>query len=208
MKLQIAIDIANTETVLSIADAVHDVIDILEVGTPVIMKEGLAPVYRVKQKYPNLCVLADTKIVDDGAMECEDACKAHADIVTVLAMADNATIKEVVETAHKFKKKVLADLICVNDIKKRAKELIALGVDYIGVHTGVDMQQQGRTPLHDLEELSAAVPHTQTAVAGGIKLSTIEAYVRLQPEILIAGGALYMQKDIRGAVIEMKGYLK
>lgn len=208
MKLQIAIDIANTETVLSIADAVHDVIDILEVGTPVIMKEGLAPVYRVKQKYPNLCVLADTKIVDGGAMECEDACKAHADIVTVLAMADNATIKEVVETAHKFKKKVLADLICVNDIKKRAKELIALGVDYIGVHTGVDMQQQGRTPLHDLEELSAAVPHTHTAVAGGIKLSTIEAYVRLQPEILIAGGALYMQKDIRGAVIEMKGYLK
>ena len=111
MKLQIAIDIANTETVLSIADAVHDVIDILEVGTPVIMKEGLAPVYRVKQKYPNLCVLADTKIVDGGAMECEDACKAHADIVTVLAMADNATIKEVVDTAHKFKKKVLADLI-------------------------------------------------------------------------------------------------
>ncbi len=61
MKLQIAIDIANTETVLSIADAVHDVIDILEVGTPVIMKEGLAPVYRVKQKYPNLCVLAIQK---------------------------------------------------------------------------------------------------------------------------------------------------
>ena len=45
MKLQIATDIANTETVFSIADAVHDVIDILEVGTPVITKEGLVPVY-------------------------------------------------------------------------------------------------------------------------------------------------------------------
>lgn len=81
MKLQIAIDIANTETVLSIADAVHDVIDILEVGTPVITKEELTPVYHVKQRYPNLCVLADTKIVDGEAMECEDVCKAHADIV-------------------------------------------------------------------------------------------------------------------------------
>jgi len=48
MKLQIATDIANTETVFSIADAVHDVIDILEVGTPVITKEGLVPVYHVK----------------------------------------------------------------------------------------------------------------------------------------------------------------
>lgn len=45
------------------------------------MKEGLAPVYHVKQRYPNLCVLADTKIVEGEAMECEDACKAHADIV-------------------------------------------------------------------------------------------------------------------------------
>ena len=61
MKLQIATDIANTETVFSIADAVHDVIDILEVGTPVITKEGLVPVYHVKQRYPNLYVLADTK---------------------------------------------------------------------------------------------------------------------------------------------------
>ena len=81
MKLQIATDIANTETVFSIADAVHDVIDILEVGTPVITKEGLVPVYHVKLRYPNLCVFADTNIIDGEAMECEDACKARADIV-------------------------------------------------------------------------------------------------------------------------------
>ena len=58
-----------------------DVIDILEVGTPVITKEGLVPVYHVKLRYPNLCVFADTNIIDGEAMECEDACKAHADIV-------------------------------------------------------------------------------------------------------------------------------
>ena len=56
-------------------------IDILEVGTPVITKEGLVPVYHVKLRYPNLCVFADTNIIDGEAMECEDACKAHADIV-------------------------------------------------------------------------------------------------------------------------------
>ena len=44
MKLQIAVDIADTERVLEIAEQVHDIVDIYEVGTPVIMKEGMRPV--------------------------------------------------------------------------------------------------------------------------------------------------------------------
>ena len=151
MKLQIAVDIADMERVLEIAEQVHDIVDIYEVGTPVIMKEGMRPVRALKERYPDLCVLADTKIMDGGALECEDVCEAGADIVTVLALADNATIAEVAETAHRYDRKVLADLICVRDIPGRAKELADMGVDYIGVHTGVDMQKAGRTPLKDLE---------------------------------------------------------
>ena len=86
MKLQIAVDIADTQRVLEIAKQVHDVIDIFEVGTPVIMKEGMNPVRALKKEYPNLCVLADTKIMDGGKIECQDVCEAGADIVTVLAV--------------------------------------------------------------------------------------------------------------------------
>lgn len=205
MKLQIAVDIANTERCLEIASQIHDVIDIFEVGTPVIMKEGMAPVRALKEAYPNLCVLADSKIMDGGALECGDICEAGADIITVLALADNATIEEVVDVAHKNGRKVLADLICVKDISTRSKECIEMGVDYIGVHTGVDMQKRGRTPLKDLEELVQAIPCQNTAVAGGVKQSTAKDYVALNPEIIIAGGALYNAKDIRQAVLDMKG---
>ncbi len=208
MKLQIAVDIADTKRVLEIADQVYDIVDIYEVGTPVIMKEGMRPVRALKEKYPDLCVLADTKIMDGGALECEDICKAGADIVTVLALSDNTTILEVVETAHKHKRKVLADLICVKDIAGRSKELINMNVDYIGVHTGVDMQKEGRTPLKDLKELVDAIDPKRTAVAGGVKLTTIEEYTALNPEIIIAGGALYNAENIRKATIEMKGHLK
>ena len=52
MKLQIAVDIADTKEVMQIASEIHDVIDIFEVGTPVIMKEGLSPVKALKEKYP------------------------------------------------------------------------------------------------------------------------------------------------------------
>lgn len=208
MKLQIAVDIADTVRVLEIADQIYDIIDIYEVGTPVIMKEGMAPVKALKNKYPQLCVLADTKIVDGGSIECADVCEAGADIVTVLALSDNATIEEVIETAHKYDKKVLADLICVKDIAARSKELVEMGVDYVGVHTGVDMQKEGRTPLEDLTILVKSINSRQAAVAGGVKFNTINSYVELNPEIIIAGGALYNAPDIRKAVEKMKGHLK
>ncbi|MDF9837065.1 MULTISPECIES: 3-hexulose-6-phosphate synthase [unclassified Breznakia] len=208
MKLQIAVDIADTNKVLEIAETIHDVIDIYEVGTPVIIKEGLAPVMKLKAKYPDLCVLADTKIVDGGAIECKDVCEAGADIVTVLALADNATIEEVVEVAHKYGRKVLADLICVPDISKRSQELLALGVDYVGVHTGVDMQKRGRTPLADLKTLVVDIESSKVAVAGGVNLDTVDSYAVHNPEIIISGGALYNAPDIRKAVMDMKGYMK
>lgn len=204
MKLQIAVDIADTKRIMEIADQIHDVIDIFEVGTPVIMKEGMIPVRALKEKYPDLQVLADSKIMDGGALECHDICEHGADIVTVLALADHSTIKEVVDIAHAFGRKVLADLICVTDIPKRSKELLELGVDYIGVHTGVDMQKSGRTPLKDLIELLTAVPNNKAAVAGGVTLATIREYVAEKPEIIISGGALYQAPDIRKAVLDMK----
>lgn len=95
----------------------------------------------LKRRYPHMTILADAKIMDGGALECGDMCDAGADVVTVLALADDATIQEVVTVAHKYQLKVMADLICVKNITQRSRELVAMGVDYVCVHTGVDMQK-------------------------------------------------------------------
>ena len=208
MKLQIAVDVADTKRILDIADQIHDVIDIYEVGTPVIMKEGMVPVKALKDRYPELTVLADSKIMDGGALECEDICKNGADIVTVLALADNATIEEVVQVARRYGRKVMADLICVTDIAGRSRELVEMGVDYVAVHTGVDMQKRGRTPLKDLQELTKAIDPERAVVAGGVNRKTVASYVEERPGIVISGTALYTSPDIRGAVLEMKEALK
>lgn len=208
MRLQIALDIADTTRVLEIAGQIHDVIDIVEVGTPVILKEGLAPVRALKARYPRLTVLADTKIMDAGALEAGDACEAGADILTVLAVSDDATIREAVEAAHAYGREVMADLMCVRDIPARARGLVALGVDYVCVHTGTDMQRQGRTPLKDLEELAGAIDPARACVAGGVSLASVGRYAALRPGIVIAGGALYGAPDIRAAVVAMKEALR
>ena len=98
----------------------------------------------------------------------------------------------------------MADLLSVTEIPERAKRLEQLGVDIICVHTGVDMQAHGRTPLMDLVELTKAVDPGKTAVAGGISMSTLSSYTALKPAIIISGGALGKAPDLRQAVIEME----
>ena len=207
MRLQIAMDDGNTAHLLEVAEQIHDVIDIFEVGTPVIMLEGCHAVRAIKDAYPDMCVLADSKIMDGGALECRYLCEAGADIVTVLAVSDNATISEVIECAHAFGREVLVDLMSVEDIPARSRELVELGADYVAVHTAFDVQKLGRTPLGDLRELVSAINPSRAAVAGGVKLATVADYVALGPGIVIAGAALYGAPDIRKAVIDMKGAL-
>ena len=103
---------------------------------------------------------------------------------------------------------VMVDLMNVADIPARSRELVALGADYIAVHTAFDVQAQGRTPLGDLTELVGAIEPARAAVAGGVKQATVASYVALDPGIVIAGAALYNAPDIRQAVIDMKGELR
>jgi 3-hexulose-6-phosphate synthase len=207
-KLQIAIDLATAAEAMDIVEKIHDIIDIVEVGTPMIIREGMLGVKMLKAKYPELTVLADTKIVDGGDLECADACEAGADIVTVLALSDNETVRAVSETAHKYGRLAMADLISVDDIPRRALELKALDIDLICVHTAVDVQKLGKTPLGDLRELNSAVPAEITAVAGGVKLSTIREYAAEHPAVIIAGGALYNAADIRQTAMDMKAEIE
>lgn len=206
-KLQIAVDLLSEEQAILLADSIHDVVDIFEVGTPMIVRDGLHPVRRLKERHPDLTVLADTKIVDGGRLECEDACKAGADIITVLAMADNATVSGVVETAHRYERRAMADLIGIQNIAQRAQSLVELGVDYVCVHTAVDVQSRNRTPLGDLKELVNAIACERAAVAGGINAETLPGYMALCPAIIIMGGALCSAPDVRAAVIQAQGQM-
>jgi 3-hexulose-6-phosphate synthase len=208
MKLQIAIDLVDAKTALKMVGDIQDVIDIVEVGTPMIMREGMLPVRMIKEKFPNVIVLADAKIVDGGDIESGDAFEAGADIVTVLAVAEDATIQAVVNTARKFEKKVMADMICIEDVKKRAVELDQMGVDYVCLHTALDVQNTGKTPFDELSQVLSVVKNAKTAVAGGINMKTISITKEIGPEIVVAGGALTKALDLRAAVIEMEKAIK
>lgn len=203
-KLQLALDDITLEKGLELVGQVKEYIDIVEIGTPFMMEYGMEAVRQVKANYPELEVLCDAKIMDAGYLEAKETFDAGADYVTVLGVTDNLTIKDVVKAAKECNGKVMVDMITITDIAQRVAEVEELGVDVVAVHTGVDAQAAGRTPLEDLEEMSKHVKHTVTAVAGGIKASTVEDYMKFNPGIIIVGGGLIHAEDPVATAKELK----
>lgn len=194
-KLQIALDDITLVNALILLDKVHNDVDIVEVGTPFMMEYGMEAVSKIKAAFPDLEVLCDAKIMDAGGYEAQLAFQAGADYVTVLGVTDDLTIKDCVAAAKKADAKIMVDMICVNNLPERIKTVEKLGVDVIAVHTGVDQQAAGRTPLDDLKEMRQYVSRTQLAVAGGINCSTIEEYMKYHPEIIIVGSGIVKAMD-------------
>lgn len=208
MELQLALDLVNISEAKEVVQEVQEYIDIVEIGTPVVINEGLKAVKEIKEAFPSLKVLADLKIMDAGAYEVMKASEAGASIITILGATDDSTIKGAVEEAKKQGTQILVDMINVKNLEQRAQEVDALGVDYICVHTGYDLQAEGETPFEQLQTIKRVVKHAKTAVAGGIKLNTLPEVVQSQPDLVIVGGGITSEKDKRNVAEEMKKVVK
>jgi 3-hexulose-6-phosphate synthase len=195
-KLQLALDEVDWDDTLALVDLVQADIDIVEVGTPLLMRYGLPIVTAIKERFSHLEVLCDAKIIDAANYEARICFEAGADYVTFLALTDDLSVEACVAAASVAGRKVMADMICVPDLAERARRLEELGVDVIAVHTGVDQQADGLTPLDDLRVLVGAVNATPLAVAGGIDRRTLPDYLKFKPSIVIIGSGITRAVDV------------
>lgn len=205
--LQLALDHVTRDGAYEILDHIEELIDIVEIGTPLLMRFGISIVSDLDARYPRLKVLCDAKIMDAADLEARLCFDAGADYVTFLALTDDLTVEACVNAADEYGAQVMADMICVPDLTTRASTLESLGVHVIAVHTGVDQQARGRSPLDDLAALRGSVAATPLAVAGGINLDNIADYLSYEPSIVIVGGGITSTshpanaaRDIRNAI--------
>ena len=208
MKIQIALDFVSVEEGIEMIKEIENEIDIVEIGTPMIYKYGVDAVTKMKKAFPNLEILFDGKIVDGGAYETKMAVDAGADYVTVLATSHNATVVGAVAEAKKQNKKVVIDLLGYNDIAARSKELMGLGVDYIAIHIGVDIQDENRSFDHEFKVLEPLVGGANLAVAGGVNPEIAKSIAKYKPAIVIVGSAVTKAKDKKQVVLDIKENLK
>ena len=202
-KLQVAIDLLTTEEALALATKVAPYIDIIELGTPLIKSEGLAVITAMKNAFPDKIVFADFKTADAGELEADMAFKAGADLITILGATGDATIIGAVKAAKAHGKGVVVDTIGVSDRVKRAQEVIALGVEFVELHAGLDEQAQPGYSIQVLidEASRAGVP---VSIAGGVKLSNIAAVKASGVKVAVAGAAIYGAADPAAAAKELR----
>jgi 3-hexulose-6-phosphate synthase len=203
MKLQVAMDVLTTEDALALAGKVAPHVDIIELGTPLIKAEGLSAITAIKQAHPDKIVFADLKTMDAGELEADIAFKAGADLVTVLGVAGDSTIAGAIAAGKAHGKGVVVDLIGVSDKVTRAREVVALGAEFVEMHAGLDEQaEEGFT--FDTLLTDGTTSGVAFSVAGGVKIGTIADVQSAGAVVAVAGGAIYSAEDPAAAAAELR----
>jgi 3-hexulose-6-phosphate synthase/6-phospho-3-hexuloisomerase len=202
--LQVALDILELKRALQIAqESLDGGSDWIEIGTPLIKSEGMQAIRSMRDRFPDTPLVADMKVADTGSLEVEMAAKAGANIVCVLADADNSVIEEAVRASRLYGIRIMADLINVKDPVSRAGELEALGIDILCAHVGIDQQMRGKSSLDLLASLSDQV-HIPLAIAGGIDAAGAGDAVRSGADIIIVGGWIVRSADVTGSTKKIR----
>ena len=204
MKLQVAFDLQSSDEILNFLEKNGDLIDIIEIGTPLIIKEGVKSVLKIKKKFPKQTVLADLKIMDAGLLEAQIGFDAGADIVTVLGLASTKTLYGVKKTAVKNSKEVMVDMINHPCPENKWNELKNMEMGLCCLHTANDDTKDGETPFNDLERFYNLHGGKNIAVAGGINPDMIRKINSFHPEIVIVGGYIANSRNQRDALEEIR----
>ncbi|WP_019178404.1 3-hexulose-6-phosphate synthase [Methanomassiliicoccus luminyensis] len=203
--LQVALDLMHLKRAVEIAgEAVEGGADWIEAGTPLIKSEGVDSIRTLKRAFPGHVIVADMKTMDVGGAEVEIAAKGGADVVSVLGLSDDGTIREAVLSARQYGAKVMVDMIGVVDRPSRAKRAEELGASYICLHVGIDEQMKGSSsPLEVLKKVSEAVS-IPIAVAGGITSETAPELMKAGASIVIVGGGIIKAENVTAATRKVK----
>ncbi len=190
MLLQVALDKPEH---FGILPALRGVADIIEVGTPVLKRFGVAAITTVRELCPDVPVLADTKTVDGGAFEANMVFAAGASFMTVLSCASQATFDAVGAVATTFGANVIIDTITESGKPVLLRPDIRLpeSFAYVAVHSPTDARLAGDTSTSHIDAVAAMHARGfRVSLAGGIGPATLDAVIAVKPEILVVGSAI------------------
>jgi 3-hexulose-6-phosphate synthase len=200
--VQISLDIIDLNEALETAElALRSGVDWLEAGTPLILAEGMHSVKALRERWPEVPIVADLKTMDGGWLEAEVMAKAGATHVVVMAKAHPETIKEVVRAGKDFGIAVMGDNLGCEDMVAGARMLEDLGCDYIIHHIGYDERrgiaargERMPSPLDQLREVVHAVSVPVQAV-GGLSIEQAMETPKYGAPLVVLGAPLTVDAD-------------
>lgn len=178
-KVQISLDCPTIPEALQIARlAVEAGAHWLEAGTGLLLGSGIEGVRALRQAFPDLVIVADTKTMDGGYPLTKWPGEAGADYAVIMAAAGDHVIREALRWREKGGTKIMVDTMYQQDQVGLARHLQEIGVDCIVLHLGSDERaaETSRRPLDHLEAVRSAVT-IAIQVVGGLTLEeSIQAF--------------------------------
>ena len=201
MKIQLALDVLDRQQALKVVREAGPWVDIIEVGTSLLKRCGIAIVDDIRAICPDKPLFLDMKIIDGPEREAMLMAQCRAEYYSMLAVASDTAVKKVLAIAHENKARVVFDLQSVPDPVKRAQELQALGAMLLCVHKNADCGDDPEAAFHEFLHVREATG-LPVALAGGINLDSLPAIKkRLDPDIAIVGGAILKASSCQDAAI-------
>ena len=158
--VQIALDFATFDEALAMAKiGVEAGVDWLEIGTPLIVSQGLSPIGEMSRAFPDYPVLADYKTMDSGGKNVHRTKAQGGHLMTVCANAPDETVRSAVTASRETGVWVVADTIGVKQHAARARQCAEWGVQMIYLHYGADQRlaDGSQDSTQWLKEVLAAV---------------------------------------------------
>src|SRR6266850_7566738 len=158
--IQIALDYATIEEAIAMAEiGIKAGVDWLEVGTPLIVSQGVNTIGQLKRAFPNFPVLADYKTMDSGGKNVMLTHQQGGQVMTVCGNAPDETVQAAVKASKESGVWVVVDLIGVKNVGARARQCEQWGVNMVYLHYGADQRRADATKdsVQWLDEVMAAV---------------------------------------------------
>ena len=196
--LEVALDIPDWRRVEAIIKALprSDAI-LLEAGTPLIKRYGVEVIQKIHSLRPESVVIADMKTLDVGNVEARMAADATADVVGFSGLAPIKTIEKFIEECKKVGVLSLMDTLNMQnpvDVLRKLK----VKPDIVEIHRAIDAEDEAYA-WGNIKEIREVCGKVLIAVAGGIRLNTVEAALRAGADIIVVGRAITGAKDVTGA---------
>lgn len=192
MKLQLALDTPDLAHELELAGQVAAQVDLIETGTPLLIREGIRAVRELRRRHRGRPIVADIKVIDAGEPIAELAFAAGAAVVTVLGCASDEVIERVVRSAKRYDGQVMADSLSLSNVPERARQLRDMGVDSLCINRRGFKRVKGQSREERLSQLAELIEQIDLPVylAGGIDVPELTALRDLPLAGVIVGAAI------------------
>lgn len=185
--LQIALDCTSINKAIDVSKKVNEYVDILEVGTVLVIAEGVDAISAIRREFPKKHILTDTKCTDAGAKIAKICDIEGTNSMTCSAAAGLKTILEAKNYIDDIRIEMFGN-ISEDDYSNWSK----IGVNHLIYHKSKDDMEAGDNwSDDDIAKVKSLIDRGfNVSITGGITIDNISQFKGLNINTIIVGSAI------------------